>query len=139
MLRKILHTSLLIITACGAANDAADSGIDAGPCSPSLQSGCGTGQKCSIRPDNGLPTCVASGALTAYTGCTADTDCVSGTSCQNIPAMNGFEGGQTCHPFCNPTTQAHLSCSMGGSCELVDRSDSTIGFCVRPAATDGGP
>lgn len=139
MLRKILLTTVVFTAACGAPSDTADSGVDAGPCSPTAQSGCGSGQKCSVRPDTGQPICIASGALASYATCAADTDCVSGTTCLNIPALNGFEGGQTCHPFCNPSTQAHLTCSMGGNCELVDTHDSTIGFCVRKAATDGGP
>ncbi|MFT3835744.1 MAG: hypothetical protein QM723_01955 [Myxococcaceae bacterium] len=138
-MRKILLTTFVLTAACGAATNGADSGVDAGPCSPSLQSGCGSGEKCSVRPDTGQPLCLAAGALTAFTTCAADTDCVSGTICLNTPAMNGFEGGQTCHPFCNPSSQAHLACSQGGSCELVDTHDSSIGFCVRPAASDGGP
>ncbi len=139
MSRSTLLCLTALLAACGSPSTDDAGTADAGPCSPSLQTGCAAAQKCSIRPDNGQPTCVAAGALAAYAPCSADTDCAAGTFCVNPPANAPYESGQTCHPFCNPSTGAHLACSLGGTCELVDHFDQTIGFCARAAGSDGGP
>jgi len=116
-----------------------DSGTP-GPCDPNAQTGCGAGQKCSLNMATGMPACAAVGTKAAFATCANDGECRGGTICiNNDKTSSTFQTGQFCLPFCDPATQAHLSCSAGGSCELVDTVDSTVGFCVLPAATDGGP
>ena len=72
----------------------------------------------------------------AYAACVSDSDCVAGTTCINLPPNAEFLGGQTCKPLCNPPTQAHLACALGGTCEVVDTAARDFGFCARKA--DGG-
>ena len=112
---------------------------DAGPCSASAQTGCSPDTKCTVRPDTGASVCGALGSSVAYALCAADADCIGGTTCLNLPAGNAtFEGAQRCRPLCNPMTSAHLACSLGGTCELVNRTDATVGFCARKLSADGG-
>lgn len=133
-------TSLLALAACGSQPGSADSGADAGSCSASLQTGCAPDTKCTVRPDTGASVCGPKGNSVAYSICAVDPDCIGGTTCLDLPAGGAtFEGGQRCRPLCNPATGAHLACSLGGTCELVDRNDPTVGFCARKAGTDGGP
>jgi hypothetical protein len=128
----------LAFLACGQPSSQVDSGTDAGgPCNPASQSGCGANEKCTLRLDNGQPGCAAKGAATAYAPCSADSECVAGTTCITLPASLGFETGQVCHPVCTPPTQAHLACAMGGTCEVVDTAATDYGFCARPKS-DGG-
>ena len=141
MIRSFRYLMLLSVVACGSlpgpADSGVDSGVDAGPCSPSMQTGCAADSKCTVRPDTGAPTCGPKGNSVAYASCAADPECIAGTTCNTAPAGNGtFERGQRCRPFCNPMTGGHLACALGGTCELVDTVDNSIGFCVRKA--DGG-
>jgi hypothetical protein len=141
-LKKLVISLCLAFLACGQPESKPDAGVDAGgPCSPLGQTGCAASDKCTIRPDNGQPTCTAQGALAAYAPCAADTDCVAGTTCINLPASAAYESGQRCHPLCNPPTQAHMACALGGTCEVVDTAARDFGFCARAKAdggTDGG-
>ena len=124
------------IVGCGSATEHPDAGVDAGLCSPLSQTGCGAAEKCTLRADNGQPSCSPAGAGLAYSACSADSECTGGTTCTVLPPNAAFEGGQTCHPLCNPPTQAHLACAMGGTCEVVDSAARDFGFCAR--AKDGG-
>jgi hypothetical protein len=129
---------LLFVNACGPQPGPADAGSTA--CSPVLQTGCASDAKCTVRPDTGASACGPKGASGSYALCAADAECISGTICLSLPAGNAaFEGGQRCRPLCNPMTGAHLACSLGGTCELVDRTDPSVGFCARPTGADGGP
>lgn len=137
-IKPVLFVMLLSLAACGAPPGPADSGI-AEPCSPTAQTGCQADAKCTVRPDTGASVCGPKGSLGAYAICGADTECIAGTTCIAIPAgMTAFEDGQRCRPLCNPMTGAHLACSLGGTCELVNRTDPAVGFCVRKAGHDGG-
>ncbi len=137
MTRSLMILMLLCVAACGSLPGPADSGVDAGPCSPSTQTGCDTDSKCTVKPDTGAPVCGPKGNSVAYASCAADPECIAGTTCNAVPAGNPtFEGGQLCRPLCNPMTGAHLACALGGTCEVVDVADRSIGFCVRKA--DGG-
>jgi hypothetical protein len=135
MKTKLAFGAMLLLVACGA--PAQPGFVDAGPCVPSLQTGCASDSKCTIRADNGTPVCGPKGPAVAFADCSSDSQCIAATACFVVPGGNpSFEGGQRCLPICNPTTSAHLACELGGTCELVDKADNTIGFCVRKA--DGG-
>ncbi len=140
-IRPLCFASLLLsLVACGALPAPVDAGVDAGPCIASTQTGCSAETKCTVRPDTGASVCAGKGSLVAYAICAADTECVGGTTCMTVPAGNAtYEDGQRCRPLCNPMMGAHLACTLGGTCELVNRTDPTVGFCVRKAGNDGGP
>jgi hypothetical protein len=108
-------------------------------CDVSHQTGCDGGYKCSVRQLDGETHCVPPGPKQAYADCVTDDECIAGTTCIDTPANAMFKGGTTvCHPDCDPTTQAHQSCTLGGSCEVEDFAVATAGFCVLPQP-DGGP
>ena len=141
MTRYLLAALALMGCACGAQPGSPDGGAqDGGPCDAPTQTGCAAGLKCTIRPDNGLQVCGPAGSALAYAPCTLDAECIGGTACLNVPSgAAGYELGQRCRPVCDPTLMAHLACALGGTCELVDHFDSTVGFCVRTLGADGGP
>jgi hypothetical protein len=135
-------TPLLLLLALSACGQATMTPIDSGSnatCDTKMQSACGSGQKCSINLSDGTPHCTTSGSKTAYDACANDGECIAGTTCVNTPANSMFLGGQVCHPLCDPSTSAHLSCTLGGTCEIQDLVETTIGFCVLPVPADGGP
>jgi hypothetical protein len=143
MSRVLCVALLLSLSACSGTTEAPDAGpADPGPCNPVAQSGCDSGQKCTIRLDTGLPTCSAAGAGAAYAPCSSDSDCAAGTACLSATPQPGYDGTQSCRPFCDPATQAHLACPQGGRCDFIDTHAEGIGFCEREApdagAADGG-
>ncbi|MFT3835743.1 MAG: hypothetical protein QM723_01950 [Myxococcaceae bacterium] len=136
-MRIAVCTTAVLLAACGGSTPDPHPEIIA-DCDVTHQTGCDGGYKCSVRMLDGNTHCVPPGPKQAYTDCTTDDECVAGTTCISTPANAMFKGGQFCHPDCDPTTQAHQACSLGGSCEVEDFAVATAGFCVMPQASDGG-
>lgn len=91
---------------CESSQDVRVNGTDFGVCKPSCaepeldscsvrpQCGCASGQACDFLNDpsgNNVRACRADGRKTAFSLCTVQTECATGTSC--------IDG--TCQPFCN--------------------------------------
>ena len=134
------------VAACGSSTPTPDAGpVDAGPiCDPAAQTGCASGQKCTLGQSSAgntvtiYATCATAGTTAPYASCAADVECSGGTICSNIgQATAGLQTGQACYPFCNVTTSQGQACALGGNCVAVIQG-STFGLCDR-AAPDAGP
>lgn len=106
----------------GATSDHGDAGI---LCDPVAETGCASGQRCSI--GGGAPTCIAdTGTLALGDACSADVECGRGLSCQ----------GGTCVRMCFVGDGAFCGDDLTCSYDSVHgqefiRSMYGIGFCTQ--------
>ncbi|MGC4116075.1 MAG: hypothetical protein QM765_16120 [Myxococcales bacterium] len=90
-------------------------------CDPFAQTGCQSGQKCTLADDTPTWTCGAAGTKTDQQTCASDGDCVAGTVCLNFG--NGFK----CTSLCSATK----TCPTGQDC-LGGSPSSTSPFACMP-------